>query len=184
MVLYARPRRAPGRARPRAPPSPTHRVPLPSGAQNRRTHHPFSPPFTPPFPPSINGVTGVIKGRVMENAGRPFLSLAAEPFPHPLFPYKRSSHTLASLPSTRSSSPLSRHRAVPSRLAGARHHAGASPYPMEPRALLVKPLGRSPARRRDPLSHSLLGRTPYQAPYAHKLAQGRSTFYILAPALE
>jgi hypothetical protein len=94
--------------------------------------HPLAFHSLPPFPPSINGVAEAIKGRVMENVGRPFLSLAVEAFPLPLFPYKRSSHAPASLPSTRSSSPLSRRRAVPSRLVGARHLAGASSYPSEP----------------------------------------------------
>jgi hypothetical protein len=109
----------------------------------------------PPFPPSINGVADAIKGRVMENAGHPFLSLAAEPFPLPLFPYKRSSHALASLP------PLAKALLSLAIVSCPTTSSELVTVP-EPRrtrrsrALLVEPPRRSPARHQDPpLSSSM-----------------------------
>jgi hypothetical protein len=130
------------------------RAPTPRPRPSPNPPRPLAFHSLPPFPPSINGVADAIKGRVMENAGRPFLSLAVEPFPLPLFPYKRSSHAPASLPSTRSSSPLSRRRAVPSRLIGARQRARASSYPPEP----------CPARRDATPEPRLTLRPPCPAP--------------------
>jgi hypothetical protein len=138
----------------------------------------------PPFPPSINGVADTIKGRVMENASRPFLSLAAKPFPLPLFPYKgQATPLLLSPPLAKALLSL----AVAS-CPTASSELVTAPEPRRTRWAVPCSSSRhagAPPDAKTPLPRSLLGRTHCQAPCAHKLAQGRrSTFYILAPALE
>jgi hypothetical protein len=85
-----RARRAPAPTAPAEPRTLVEPPRRPLASLRPKPSNPLSLPL-PPFPLSINGVTDTIKGRMMENVSHPFLSLAAEPSPLPLFPYKRSS---------------------------------------------------------------------------------------------